>query len=60
MNYLKVTRTAYPDGRTVTYLYGMEPPKVEDMSTYMKDRLLEAVEEKHNAPKLKLVKLKQA
>lgn len=59
MQNLKVQSSAYPDGRRITYDQGMPAPKIEDMATFVKSALMDAVKSKHSLS-LKLLKRNSA
>lgn len=47
---LKIKQTAFPDGTTVKYLYGMEQPEVKNLGHLMKEAVYNYITEQRKVP----------
>ena len=47
---LKIKQTAYPDGTTVKYLYGMAQPEVKNLGHLMKEAVYNYIIQQRKVP----------
>ena len=47
---LKIKQTAFPDGTTVKYLYGMEQPEVKNLGHLMKEAVYNYITQQRHVP----------